>query len=361
MTRYIDTQNRASMKYRYAFVSLCVAIMGMLSSCADTPTHAPASVAAAVSGNAPSRATAGHAPVVIPIHAMQVGHKLIYYITIQVGNAPETKALLDTGSVGLRVAEGDVPPVKGGHKSTYGYTSGVMLDGNLQHHDVRLGTFTAHRLDIDVVHKLYCSDRHPGCNVSRLGPGTYFTHGVDGISSSDVGAILGTALTNAKDAPNPLVDAGFKRWIISLPRSVTETGSLILDPTPDQVSSFYTSPVDRTGRYRICMSASADATACEPGALDTGAPHVDLWLPNVRTQVLPSGEWVQMTFGPPGLQTPVLRFQAGKRNEINAIIVQPLETIYWREPFINAGVVPFLHFDVLFDAKERCIGLRSRD
>jgi len=311
-------------------------------------------------GLAPSIPVASDTPIVIPIKAMQIGHKLIYYISIQVGGAPETKALLDTGSVGLRIAEGDVPAVSGGRKSTYSYASGVELEGNLQHHDVQLGSIVAHRVTVDVVHKLHCTDKIPNCHVSGLGPGAYFSYGVDGISSSEIGAIIGTSLGEGRDAPNPLIEAGFKRWIVSLPSSVTDTGSLILNPTPDQLHGFYYSPVDLTGRYKICMSAGVNATACEPGMLDTGAPHIDLYLPQVRRQILPGGEWVQMTLGSAGLQTPTIRFRAGKRNEIDSIIVQPLESVYWREPFINAGVVPFLHFDVLFDAKGRSIGLRSR-
>ena len=296
----------------------------------------------------------------IPIKAMQVGHKLIYYITIQVGDAPETRALLDTGSVGLRVAENHVPAQSGGHRSTYGYVSGVMLEGKLQRHDVRLDSVIAHRMTVDVVHELHCSDKHRDCNAAHLGPGRYFSRGVDGISSSEVGAIIGTGLMEGRDAPNPLVDAGFKRWIISLPRNINDTGQLVLDPTQEQQRGFYNQPVDRTGRYILCMSAGAQAPACAPGSLDTGAPHIDLWLSRVHRQILPSGDWVTMRFGTHGAQTPNIRFQAGKPYDTSAIIVQPLESTNWHEPFINAGVVPFLYFDVLFDANDRYIGLRSR-
>lgn len=211
-----------------------------------------------------------------------------YWVYVRIGAGAPIAALLDTGSFGLRVMESALSPSDYqntgiGRRVSYG--SGVTLRGPLATAVVRIGEATSGTpIHFQLVRSVGCVPQKPNCPAARIGPAEYRIGG-DGLPGQGFEAILGLSMRRppvAVAAFNPLESIGANRWIVVLPLpGGTQPGSLIINPTPQDLAGFRTAqvappPVNRPGMVRVvdpgCGAPdAASAGSCPPVKLDSGA------------------------------------------------------------------------------------------
>ncbi|ADW76714.1 hypothetical protein [Rahnella aceris] len=310
----------------------------------------------------------------IPIMTRVVAGNRVYYVRLRIGDGPETNVILDTGSIGLRVISAVVPNrAKNGRPIIYHFESGSELHGSVSNENISAGGHLLGTVPVQVVDKLRCTSQVPACAVARLDPSTPFAQGIDGRSNQEFGAIMGIRLfARDRAVPNPLRAAGFKLWVVKLPLRDGEQGALTLGVSPTELSNFTRIAVDTNGSLTACLDSSgATQLICLPTVLDTGDPHVFVYLQNVKNQVLPANMPMKLVFANTlnAGQKVVVEFTSAKnqdkesqealRYNPNLVSLRQLKNPQ-EPPYINSGYLPFLDYLIYFDADEQVIGMRAR-
>lgn len=305
----------------------------------------------------------------VPITGVvQTGGVMRYTVPVTVGGQPVT-AMLDTGSAGLhlmpqavktdayRISERDT-------QASYG--SGVRLKGKLARADVSIGGAASVTATVEIVDDVACLPGRPQCPASRIDPEDYRIGG-NGRVGEGFAAILGAGL-RATDTENPLLQSTDGAWIISLPRpGEAAPGRLIINPTPEEkrgFTLFQLAPQQGPrgkGWADVALPAclvvkTVEKPICGPTLLDTGAPNLHLTSTEI-TRTWRPGDAARLVFGE-GAAALAADFILGEGPGAR-LSVSPPGAGRKREG-LNAGILPFYTFDVLYDARNGQIGLRRR-
>ncbi|UUQ63349.1 hypothetical protein NLK61_18985 [Pseudomonas fuscovaginae UPB0736] len=349
-----------------------LSIFAVLSGCASYGTRA-----VGVSDQTePSRGTVTFSSgLSIPVMTKVVAGNRFFYVRLRIGDGPETNVILDTGSNGLRAVSAVVPHSNtSGRKLVYSFESGSELQGTLANESLSAGGRSLGTVPVQVVNALLCTKNTPNCPVAQLDPATPFVKGVDGRSSEEFGAIMGIRLFDqaGKWVPNPLVAAGFERWVVQLPIADDQPGALILDPSMAELKGFTRLKVDKNGTVAGCLNVRGGAEiTCSSTVLDSGDPHVFVFSRDVEQRVLTSGKAMALVLSDTGSADSKVIFKflsekVGAKGGHDVLLYRP-EVVSTRplkaaeaKPYINSGYLPFMHYNFLFDNEERVIGLQSR-
>lgn len=300
--------------------------------------------------------------IVVPITATMLPNGAMRYsVPVSVGGGPPVQAMLDTGSVGLRLLPGAVQPTRYkplGRSMKARFGSGVELSGPLARADLAIGGFEARGAVVQAADSATCLPGRQDCAASRPGPDGYRISGV-------FAAILGIGL-RPNPADNPLELAGEEAWIVILPRpGEPGPGELILNPTAEDragFSLFKLQPSPAAGRggwldnaLTGCLAWAGDTPVCGPTFLDTGTPNLSL-IAEGRQVTWRPGLAAQLSFGDAG--GPSLAFRFGETPAARMRLSAP-EPGHPRAG-LNTGVLPYYSFAVLYDAKAGVIGLKPR-
>jgi hypothetical protein len=291
-----------------------------------------------------------------------------YWIELSIAGGPPIRAMLDTGSSGLRVlANVGAPPGAAPTNETvrYGYTSGAEFSGPILTAPVTIGRLTTPpNFRLHLIETAACNASKPECPVSHTPPEAYR---IGGRGKEGFTAILGTNMGRA-NVGNPL-SAVADVWIIELPRPRSrEPGRLILNPAPDEQAGFERLRLDPVfeqadGNFHdavagCVVSLDDDRSICGPTLLDSGAPVIEVSLGAGKSGG-PWGPGVQaaIAFPTPSGAPLAARFVTGRDQPSKLLIHegqgQPRDRI-------SAGSLPFYAFSVLYDPKDRILGLKPR-
>lgn len=310
----------------------------------------------------------------IPVMSRVVAGNRFYYVRMRIGGGPETNVILDTGSIGLRAIAAVVPHRdRDGKTNVYSFESGSELHGSVSNESVTVGQHQLGVIPIQVVDNLRCTVRVPNCPVARLDQSTPFAQGIDGRSNQEFGGILGIRLfAHDRVIPNPLRAAGIKRWVVQLPRRDGELGTLTLDTSLAELNGFSRMTVDKNGSISACLDGDdTRETQCLPTVLDSGDPHVFVYLSDVGNHVLAPGMAMKLVFTDTNnaAQKVMVKFTSAKnqmkpsrdlpRYDPALVSFKQLKEP-GRTPYINSGYLPFISYVIYFDADERVIGLMAR-
>ena len=196
----------------------------------------------------PSLAWAAETPprVAVPIHQTVLSDGAVrYWIPVTVGGNGPVKAMLDTGSFGLRILAQATPPdsyTTTGVQRTYAFQSGASLHGIIAEALVDIGGAAAQApIPIQVVQSVDCVPAKPACPVSKVSARDYLIGG-DGLAGEGFPAIIGLSLRSAGVVPaanNPLGLIGVRTWIITLPLpGDAAPGQIILNPGRAETARF---------------------------------------------------------------------------------------------------------------------------
>ncbi len=291
-----------------------------------------------------------------------------YWVELSIAEGAPMRALLDTGSTGLRVLAAAAPTsgvTPTGASKTYSYTSGAEFSGPVVRGRVALGQA---RTDGDVPFQLVdtvkCGKAKPDCPVSEVSPRDYR---IGGRGALGYVAIIGTNMGQA-DAPNPL-EALADSWIIELPLpGSTKPGRLILNPDDADRTGFTSVRLDPVfaelhGGFHDAVpgcltSADGARSLCGPVLLDSGAPVVEVALgAGVKPSAWPAGSTAVLAIAP--IQGPPLTatFQAD-RDQVSTLRIHPGQGQPRNR--ISAGALPFYAFSVLYEPHARILGFKPR-
>ncbi|RYC32495.1 hypothetical protein D3273_08890 [Lichenibacterium minor] len=302
-----------------------------------------------------------------------------YSVPVTVGNGPPIEAALDTGSFGLRVLASALSP--GQYEATdihrrYPFGGGARFDGILARATLGVGPV---RTDAPVlfqrIDRVDCVEEKPDCPASKVSAADYLIAG-DGYPGQGFPAILGLSLRRAPGgvdgAPNPLSLAGDRSWILVLPRpGSAEPGHLIIDPDDRDRAGFTLLKLDpQPGTAGDEPPGWADAALpgclvgrgkderyCGRTLLDTGAPGLSVASPAARGPK-PWGAGRSASFEIGGTGGPVaIPFTSGQGPATRVTLHPPRG----QGPAISAGTLPYLSYEVLYDARAGTIGFKPRD
>ncbi len=311
---------------------------------------------------------------VVPIYQTTLSDGTVRYsISIRVGHSQPIQAMLDTGSTGLRILADAIPASsysRSSQTNVYGYGSGVKIVGTVASADVAIeGTATSTSMPIQIIQRVGCLKNRPACPASRVTQGAYRLGG-DGIPDEGFKAIIGVAMPlPGKSYPivNPLLNLGYKDWIVKLPLpGQPRPGMLIVNPDAEDLQGFASftklvqMPLFGTQTVAGCLhNVDIGKRFCGPIILDTGTPSVTVNTSLVTPRVWGQGMRGSFTFGNPSGWMPLKSdFTVSDGSPGCSVIVKP--QVGPRPTIINAGIVPFYSFTVLYDAERYAMGLRPR-
>lgn len=308
--------------------------------------------------------------ITLPISQTVLRDGLIRYsVPISVDGGATVDAMLDTGSVGLRVlampyknnASGIVTiqnnlPTSG-RTSQYSYRSGVTLSGVDTQAGVKIGR--AGDVSLQLVTQVNCLPLYPKCPASGIAPIDYRI-GSNGYAQTGFTAILGIGATFAEsqDLPNPLAMLGYRSWTIELPfPGASAPGRLTLSTTDVPANGFTPLVSDILGRVPGCMVLADRRTVCAQTLLDTGAPGVDVYTPEVtEPRIWRTG--IRSAFGFANTDLAPAEFISGARGTFTRVTLRPLQG--QQQTVIASGVLPYFRYVVLYNAQGRVAGARLR-
>jgi hypothetical protein len=291
-----------------------------------------------------------------------------YWVELSIADGAPMRALLDTGSTGLRVLAAEAPTAgvtPTGANKTYGYTSGAEFSGPVVRGRITLGQArTGDDFPFQLIDTTRCSKAKPDCPVIEVSPKDYR---IGGRGALGYVAIIGVNMGQG-DPPNPL-QALADSWIIELPRpGSTRPGRLILNPDDADRAGFAPARLDPAfadlhGGFHDavpgCLATGDGARSlCGPVLLDSGAPVVEIALgADARPGTWPSGSTAVLAIapitGPPLAASFVIGGDPTAHLEIHPGQGQPRNRI-------SAGVLPFYAFSVLYEPHARILGLKPR-
>jgi len=306
--------------------------------------------------------------VEVPIHqATLEGGAPRYWVDLSIAGRPPIRAMLDTGSTGLRVLAIDAEdlPEAGSSVREYGYTSGARFSGPIVKGPIALGAaHSAADVRLQRIDTVTCAKTRPDCPVEKVAAKDYR---IGGRGERGFTAILGANMAEG-DAPNPL-KALADAWIIDLPTPGSDQpGKLILNPDAADRAGFTLVPTDpkfadlRGGFHDAvpgCVrQAQGSVAVCGPMLLDSGAPMISV-SPGEGQKVQPwqAGTAARIAIGRPGAAV-AMGFTLDK-DQASKLVLIPSESQPRNR--ISAGTLPFQAFTVLYDPQARILGLKPRN
>lgn len=291
-----------------------------------------------------------------------------YWVMLSIADGEPSRAMLDTGSTGLRVLAAAVPPTgvtRTDASKTYGYTSGAEYDGVIARARISLGAAqTKDDFPFQLIDKAGCSKAKPNCPVLKVAAKDYR---IGGRGAQGFMIILGANMA-ASDAPNPLA-AMADSWIIELPRpGSSQPGRLILNPNDADRAGFSKVQLDpvfanlKAGFHDSvpgCVRTVDRAqSVCGPMLLDSGAPQVEIAFgASTKPQDFKTGASAAVVIAPVEGPPLVAPFTVGRGLAAN-LETHPGEGQPRNR--ISAGVLPFYAFSVLYEPHTRFLGLKPR-
>ncbi len=307
------------------------------------------------------------ARVVVPIRLrMMPGGVVRYSIPVTIGST-EVEAMLDTGSGGFRVLPGTITAadyIPTHDSSAISYGSGVQLHGIVGRAFVTLGGIrSAARVGIQVVTFVGCDHKRQNCPAVRM-PQSEYRLGGSGSSGAGFRAIIGVNFSHGSVA-NPLPALGVTNWIIEVPTPGDHhNGQLILNPTAADLAGFALFHINANGKphdgIQGCLSdVRMHKELCGPTMLDTGAPGVHATFARGSAQVrFRNGDPARFTFHEGRSSAPPLDFTV-TASGATRVKLEP-STASGTTTALYAGIIPFAHYQVLYDNQNQEIGLKVR-
>jgi len=312
--------------------------------------------------------------VAIPIYQTQLPSGSIRYFVRLTIAGRRVDAMLDSGSVGLRLLPRALPSRAYRQSATecaITFANGVELRGNVARIRLMLDGATAQRsTKVQIVRDVCCSSHRPNCPAEQIRKaGRIFG---EGFARMGFRAVLGVGL-RASGIDNPLsrfADA----WIIRLPLpGDSNPGSLILGPTSYERRGFLRFELQR---HRVPTS-SGEAIGWQdvvPGSLTTKGPRRSIAGPialdtgAASIVVVRSGRHPQVT---EDCRDARFEFADTKQKALNLSFVindraTPGSRTFTRPPTgrqwegIRAGILPYHSFLVFYDRRKGVIGLKPR-
>ena len=259
---------------------------------------------------------------------------------------------IDTGSTGLRVLPrglGDAGRAAHGPRVTYSYGAGTGFEGSAITVQVAAGSI-AGPVRIMRIGGVGCVAGHPDCPVAHADLTGYGIQG-DGIAGQGFAAILGIRL-RPDQVGNPFEQLGVRRWIVELPRTATEQGRIVLDPSDAEVADYARIGVDGDGTTPGCLTGPD--TICGRAFFDSGAAGLRV-LRAAPFRVWPNGTPATITVGR-GEQAQRMSVTIGRRDQASALLGVP----GGNDTRLSLGLAPYFHWSVLYDPSHHQIGVRSR-
>lgn len=313
------------------------------------------------------------AAAIIPIaQSVLPSGSIRYSVAVEVNGYP-VEAMLDTGSVGLRIMPGTLPaaalPVEPPTLS-YHFATGVRVRGPVAPATVSIGH---HRIDgtvyVQSIEQLDCLAVEPTCPAPAIRANDNRLFG-EGFPGRGYKAVLGIGL-RAAAVKNPLTVTTDGSWIIDLPLPGQDSsGALTLAPTPAERDGYrlfqlssesIDTPVGRavgwSDRIPGCLvNLKTTRRVCLPTVLDTGAPFILVRSRSAGdTSLRPSNTLVAMLFGDVP-DSPPLEFRVDSQAGAHVIVTESND-----QEGINAGTLPYRYFHVFYDSTKGLIGIRPRD
>jgi hypothetical protein len=305
------------------------------------------------------------ARVEVPIHqTLTPAGVERYSVPVKIGNV-EVEAAFETGSSGLRVFDGAVDPANytaTAKPSAYTYTVGLRLSGVQATAPISIGGLTsAEPLGLQIIKDVSCVGERPLCQAVlafRNSPAV----------RRGVPAVLGANMAPS-DADNPLAKIGARKWIVILPLpGETQPGKLILNPTAEDMAGytvFAPNPFMKNLKtnfhdsiFGCVINVKSKQNLCGPTLLDTSSPGVFVTLaPRQSDKPWPAGTEAAMAFRNDAKATLAAGFttEASPASKVTFISGAGLP-----QNFINAGVLPYYAYAVLYDADAGTVALKSR-
>lgn len=325
-------------------------------------------VASGDAGLVISPASAAPRRVEVPIHRKVLSDGTVrYWIPVRIGNSRPVETMLDSGSIGLRILPGAISPDNYSmtdRPSTYGYGSGVRLNGAIANARVEIGGMAGEAtIAIQVVRTIDCFEKKPKCPASRI-PQEAYGLGGDGLANQGFKAIIGIEMPPpGKEQPvvNPITHIGGESWIIILPLpGQSAPGKLIIDPDASDLAGFamFTHLVKET--VSGCLQNEATGKRfCGPVVFDTGAPGTSVNTRQVARQIeWPQGTRGSYSFASDSGATLRMHFTVGRATPGSHVTLRPQDGP--SPASIAGGIVPYFSFAVLYDTKTNAIGLKPR-
>jgi hypothetical protein len=315
--------------------------------------------------------TPDNVPIELGIDSL--GTPIRMYVQVQLGTAPPFKALLDTGSSGLRVVTGTVPDEAfasishTGVSYAYGtYTSSVTISGV-----VAFAQFTIDRL----------TTSKPIPVMLVLGSGCLQGESCRTLQDefSEAPAILGIGaegLSGDYGIGNPIAQLpGHPPFVVHVtaagpPTATLRIGRLATDATAFQTFQLASlggagspladgTPVWNDFSIPSCIEDETTGSRyCFPSLWDTGDPTsyvASSGQPAPYTSELALGTAVNVTVGPVTAPMGSYQFVVGAYPApgVDEVQVEPQSS----GGYINLGMALFIHYDALFDQENGIVGL----
>lgn len=310
----------------------------------------------------------------VPIHQTVLSDgTLRYSVPIRIGNSAPIEAMLDTGSIGLRILPGAISSTNYEitlRPNIYGYGSGVKIEGLIANANVSIGGATTDApIPIQVIQRVGCFRAKPRCPASRVMQAAYGLGG-DGLPNEGFKAILGIDMPlrgASYEVVNPLLHFGRQTWMIMLPRpGQSRPGRLIINPNATDLSGstsftdLVRMPLFRREVLAGCLhNQNSGRTFCGPVLFDTGAPGVVINTSSVTPRVWGQGMRGLFSFGNANGWMPYKVDFAANRDH-PGFGVRVAQQHGPRPTIMSAGIIPFLAFAVHYDARNHEIGLKPR-
>ncbi len=327
--------------------------------------------------------------VVIPVRQRVLGGSggvIRYSIPISIGGT-RLEVMLDTGSTGLRVLPGAVPPgdfVATARSTAGSFGSGAQFKGVIANATIEVGGLrSADPVPFEAIQTVGCDSKKPHCGASHIAPQDFRIGG--GGSGQGFKAIVGISLQPHYTMPNLLLALGAHAWIIVLPKpGGSRPGELILNPDPADRAGFTTFPLAKApgaydaipgcltimasrgqrsarngGRRRSGRAMNTGEQVCAPATLDTGAPGVNIMQPSGgRRSRFQVGESARLSFGNGPAALPPLTFTVAANGAAHVGVLPTAKA--GQSKTIHAGTLPYFTYAVLFDNANGLMGLKPR-
>jgi hypothetical protein len=284
------------------------------------------------------------------------------------------KTVFDTGSTGLRMMEGALPPEPAdtlNQRVSYTYGDNVhklSLKGKVRKVQVAFD-----KLNTLSTVGIMCIDS------TRYTPtGSWIATGDSAIIRSNhfrnCSAILGVGLRKTarlSGVISPLSQLpGNGKFIVMFPGYGGTKGSVIINPSPADEAGFvyFQLPQGKAtpngsgwldNQLPGCISVTGE-TACLPTLLDSGNPDIQVFSHNfIGQHSVPSGNYITMRVG--GLKDSIFvktGFNVGDQRSRGKDLVYLDESP--KEPRMVFGIRFFFEFDVLYDQQNGIIGIRKK-
>ncbi len=248
---------------------------------------------------------------------------------------------------------------------------GLELTGHVGRGTLTLGEAkSSSAIPFQVIETTACLTTSDGCDPERAAPGKFrFTSTRNpGGGAEAIFGIRGFQPVQPGSPGNPLLDLGYTRWVVHLP-SQGRDGELRLQPSEETRKAFTVFPlalrqIPGTKLMGVddsvpgCLVSKGGSALCSPIAFDTGGlgRGVHVFVPNLgRPYSWPAGTAGRLEFGDARAKVSADFTSDAAAAQIFVASAPPN-----LEGGMDAELLPYLLFDVLYDTENRSIGLKRR-